>query len=576
MGTLISADQTLIDQQIKSERETDFDSNSAYGEIIDNSIQANSNNIKIIFDYKVSRNSEKLNFVAFGDDGEGMDSDIIEKCLTSGFSTRYNDREGIGRFGVGMTKAFLNQCLVCKIYSKKKSGVWNYTFADISPENKNKNEIPKAIQKNPPEELINLSGKDSGTLIIWEKHDKQDSNATTIIEDFRIWSGRVYRKFIDNGLKILINSSLVKTIDPTFLNPKNSTYPEDPSGELIKEFTISWPVDKEKQTKPDQHEDIIIKVSLAPLELRKVSGDQARSAHPDTPKYKKMMQERNINEDFQGILIMRNDREVFFGIPYPWKGLKFEPLMRWIGIEINFKAHHDKWFTVKNIKVGAKPALLLKETISDMIRPTVNNLLNRIKEDQESELSKYISEQKEAGILSGHEEAENIAKNQTRTKSNLTKNKEEEELREKAINERLDDEQKRLSRAAWEAKFKNQPFTILDSEWKGPDFMQISHTKTGAVMSYNLSHPLHKIISRTAINMMKENPDIDLLKKEAKQLKTLIDLILMCYLEAEHRVDPEQEIVNVEDFLEDLRANWSNFLKRYLRDLDNIDDSQKH
>ena len=120
MGTLISADQTLIDQQIKSERETDFDSNSAYGEIIDNSIQANSNNIKIIFDYKVSRNSEKLNFVAFGDDGEGMDSDIIEKCLTSGFSTRYNDREGIGRFGVGMTKAFLNQCLVCKIYSKKK------------------------------------------------------------------------------------------------------------------------------------------------------------------------------------------------------------------------------------------------------------------------------------------------------------------------------------------------------------------------------------------------------------------------------------------------------------------------
>lgn len=576
MGTLISADQTLIDQQIKSERETDFDSNSAYGEIIDNSIQANSKNIKILFDYKVIRNSEKLNFVAFGDDGEGMDSDIIEKCLTSGFSTRYNDREGIGRFGVGMTKAFLNQCLVCKIYSKKKNGIWNYTFADISPENKNKNEIPKAIKKNPPEQLINLSGKDSGTLIIWEEHDKQDSNATTIIEDFRIWSGRVYRKFIDNGLKILINNSLIKTIDPTFLSPKNSTYPDDASGELIKEFKISWPVDKEKQIKPDQHEDIIVKVSLAPLELRKVSGDQARSLHPDTPKYKKMMQERNINEDFQGILIMRNDREVFFGIPYPWKGLKFEPLMRWIGMEISFKAHHDKWFTVKNIKVGAKPALLLKETISDMIRPTVNNLLSRIKEDQENELSKYISQQKEAGILSGHEEAENIAKNQTRTKSNLTKNKDEEELIAKATNEMLDDEQKRIARAAWEAKFKNQPFTILDSEWKGPDFMQISYTKTGAVMSYNLSHPLHKIISKTAINMMKENPDIDLLKKEAKQLKTLIDLILMCYLEAEHRVDPEQEIVNVEDFLEDLRANWSNFLKRYLRDLDNIDDTQTH
>ena len=39
MPSLISADQTLIDQQIRSERESDFDSNSAYGEVIDNSVE---------------------------------------------------------------------------------------------------------------------------------------------------------------------------------------------------------------------------------------------------------------------------------------------------------------------------------------------------------------------------------------------------------------------------------------------------------------------------------------------------------------------------------------------------------
>ena len=44
MATLISADQTLIDQQIMSERESDFDSNSAYGEVLDNSIQAKAKN----------------------------------------------------------------------------------------------------------------------------------------------------------------------------------------------------------------------------------------------------------------------------------------------------------------------------------------------------------------------------------------------------------------------------------------------------------------------------------------------------------------------------------------------------
>ena len=47
MAHLIPADQKLIDQQIDSERESDFDSNSAYGEVIDNSIQADAENIKI-------------------------------------------------------------------------------------------------------------------------------------------------------------------------------------------------------------------------------------------------------------------------------------------------------------------------------------------------------------------------------------------------------------------------------------------------------------------------------------------------------------------------------------------------
>ena len=40
MPLIISADQRLIDQQIQSERESDFDANSVYGEVLDNFIQA--------------------------------------------------------------------------------------------------------------------------------------------------------------------------------------------------------------------------------------------------------------------------------------------------------------------------------------------------------------------------------------------------------------------------------------------------------------------------------------------------------------------------------------------------------
>ena len=148
MPTLISADQTLIDQQIRSERESDFDSNSAYGEVLDNSIQAEAKNIKLSFKTLLAKRKEVLESVAFGDDGKGMSPEVVENCLTQGFSTRYNDRSGIGRFGVGMTKAFMNQCLVCEVYSKEKNLDWYYTKVDISPDNVKKNEIPEAIKKS--------------------------------------------------------------------------------------------------------------------------------------------------------------------------------------------------------------------------------------------------------------------------------------------------------------------------------------------------------------------------------------------------------------------------------------------
>ena len=126
MGFLVSNVKEIIDQQIRSLRESDFDPCSAYGEVIDNSIQANAKNIKVEFNYLTKRRSEKrqsekLESISFGDDGDGMDPQTIEDCLGFGFSTRYNDRKGIGRFGVGLTLAFLNQCLKCEVYSKQKN-----------------------------------------------------------------------------------------------------------------------------------------------------------------------------------------------------------------------------------------------------------------------------------------------------------------------------------------------------------------------------------------------------------------------------------------------------------------------
>ncbi len=563
MPSLISADQTLIDQQIRSERESDFDSNSAYGEVIDNSIQANAKIIKIIFKTNIIKKNELLESIAFGDDGIGMPPNILENCLTQGFSSRYNDRSGIGRFGVGMTKAFMNQCLICEVYSKEKDKDWFFTKVDISPDNENKNEIPPAIKKNPPSDLLKLTGKHSGTIVVWREHDKVDGKPSELIQNFKIWVGRTFRKFLFKGIKIIVDNEEVKSIDPTFMNVKTSKFPEDKKGELIQSVKIPWPIDVDKRKSPDDMEDIIVNVTLAPKELREGRGDNARN--PNAAKFLKIQQERSMNDDWNGVSIMRNDREVFFGYPHPWTGgLNLnQPRGRWVGFEICFTANHDKSFVVKNIKTGAKPIRELKKIITSSAGHLFKNGCEKVTEQWEKYQADIIIEEKKSGTSTGHEDAENIAKGQKGPKDRLTQDKDEEKLNKNALS--LLDERNRQARAAWEAKFKSQPYTIVDGEWKGDDFVQIAYTKDGAVMKYNLSHPLHKEIISISASMENET-DPEKLKISAKRLKVVNDLILLSFCKAEKQNDESLEITNTEDFLEDLRLNWGRYLKRYVKD----------
>ena len=70
---------------IISMRESDFDAYSAYGEVIDNSMQANAKQIKIqLVNEKSSGRGPSYYIIkelAFGDDGTGMGSDVLNLSL---------------------------------------------------------------------------------------------------------------------------------------------------------------------------------------------------------------------------------------------------------------------------------------------------------------------------------------------------------------------------------------------------------------------------------------------------------------------------------------------------------------
>ena len=97
---------------LRAFRNNDFSTESAIAELVDNSLQADCKNMKIRlkFDTPPGKQKPRPYEIAFGDDGIGMDKEVLQKCLVLGESTRTNDRKGIGRFGVGMTNGAISLC----------------------------------------------------------------------------------------------------------------------------------------------------------------------------------------------------------------------------------------------------------------------------------------------------------------------------------------------------------------------------------------------------------------------------------------------------------------------------------
>ena len=535
-----------------SMRESDFNATSAYGEVIDNSIEANAENIKIYFEYEQGTQQEAINWVAFGDDGSGMSPDLLHHCLQLGYSSRYNKRDGIGRFGVGATLAAINQCQRVEIFSKESNSNWYFTYIDLEQimnDPTKATSIAEPTLKDPTSSLLSLSDENHGTIVLWKKYDRQPHKATRVIEDAKEWIGRTYRYFIWEDIKITLNNQIVPAVDPLYARTEKTKFPEDPKAELFPVDKLKWPIptlDRVDENKVSSN--IEIEMSLLPRDFRPNQGSGNTSEN----------RERYINNN-EGISILRNKREVFYGpIPYWPKQPPFKEIDRWWGCEIRFDAYLDRAFTVKNIKQGAVPDRELKKTLAERINPTRKTCLEKVRDDWQKMKQKEKENEANKTTSTGHEAAEKIAK-YTSTPKNLIdkgKNTEEETI---SFVERWQQDAEEAQKAAWREKFSGQPFTIIDEDWRGPHFFDTYHTGGNSILSYNNRHTFFEELERIK----------DLISQEfdgtsaAEQLRDLIDILIMSYAKAEAMFDDEIEL-KAEDFAEQLKSAWGNYLKNYI------------
>lgn len=157
---------------------------TAVADIIDNSISAESTEIKVYFD-PLAQNP----FFCILDNGHGMNTTELDNAMLFG-----SNRDGVperelelGRFGLGLKSASLSQCREFTVVSKKyrRLHAMSFDLDVIESENKLMLKVLSSNEIDRLPHIFDLKEYESGTLVIWTKFDKIEDLAKNFEDSFR-------------------------------------------------------------------------------------------------------------------------------------------------------------------------------------------------------------------------------------------------------------------------------------------------------------------------------------------------------------------------------------------------------
>lgn len=566
-----------VDTALNSLRASNFDIPAAVGELIDNALEAKANDIKIrlIEGKRAIGNKKKatpiVEQIAVSDDGVGMTPEILHQSLVLGFSTRYNSRKGMGRFGVGATLAGISQAKRIEMYSRNAADApFLFSYIDLEEiSSGNQVYMPEPVHAEIPTQFSDIAPSGTGTLVVWSKCDRltQGEDGTvndlnSVREELVQWISRTYRYFLDGGVRIELGNTKIEPHDPLYLMtiPRFAT---DPKAEVLLDESLEWSVPSD----PTRKSTVRVRLTLLPEAWRLKRG-WGNPQHTPT-------RERRIHEN-EGISVMRAKREIFHGILPKFYSAAVEEIDRWHGIEISFDPDLDECFRVRNVKKGAEPVDALRDALRNKIKDVIKAARKRIQATYTDQENKEKAEQRV------HEQAEEIGLEVDRTSpkaragADMPPSEQErilDELASAAAEAAQEEGTAAPPTSAEELKkrFKQLPFSIVDMRWPGKEFIEIEHLGSNTIVKLNNQHPFFtKIYSPVlkAAGVLKSNKPEDGTPLNGEDLLRLarivhvgLDLLIVAYAKAES-MDP-----NPEEKFGDLRTQWGMFLYNYVTNL---------
>lgn len=236
MATFFSYN-ALVSQRAAGYKNTAY----ALAELIDNSFDANAQNVHVVLLEKNISGRRKVEEILVLDDGDGMPANVLQGALQFGNTTNNNIEEVVrtkrkGKFGYGLPNASLSQCTDISVYSWTEKGTPSFVYLNLDELKKTESiEIPPVVSQELPKHFEALFDvlPNSGTIVSWKNCDRLSHvKGDSIIKNSSDILGRLYRYLLSSGKTITfsvydyfpakrsyINQSKVKLRpnDPLFL-----------------------------------------------------------------------------------------------------------------------------------------------------------------------------------------------------------------------------------------------------------------------------------------------------------------------------------------------------------------------
>ncbi len=363
-----------LSQFIQSTRDSGYKSTvSAVSELVDNALQAKAGNVDIAFVQTKANGVSNGLEVIVTDDGTGMNKAELQHALRFGGSSRFNDRSGLGRYGMGLPNASLSQCRRVEVWSWKKSkSKCLYSYLDVDDVVSGKQSDIRVSRPIKLKHKLFPMFSSSGTLVHWKNCDRVDfQRISTLTRKLDTALGRMFRHFLWSGVNIRVNGHALTGRDPLYLQPNDK---------LNSATLFNEPLELEIRSNFDDIDIAdkgIVRVQFSELPISKWQG------LPNAEKRKMGI----VNG--AGVSIVRNQREIDYG--WFFMGKRKENYDDWWRCEIQFEPILDDVFGITHTKQQIHPHPELRELLEAYLSPTANALNARARDKHRTEKLKSYS-----------------------------------------------------------------------------------------------------------------------------------------------------------------------------------------